>query len=242
MTRMSSAFALLPLLAVSSLACEHNVYSPPALPLPLEAPRSLNQGQTAIQAEGASEGAMLWGPDVVVGGAAVHRGFGHGTEASLGGNVVHIRGDSAAGTSPDIISARAGAKQELWGHHLSALVGLGGGHSAGGSFVSPDLGLIVGFDNPYVVPFASAHVMASVPIAARQVDTSAPPDPPGTHVDTPKTTGGYGGTFGLRIPIGDPDSESVHAGLAGGMSFWKLYSDGNDIGFLGLGGSADIIF
>jgi len=184
----------------------------------------------------------LFGPDVVAGSAEVHRGLGQGAEVSLAANGAHLQGHSSAGTSPDIFSGRAGAKKELWLHHLSAIAGLGAGHSAGGEFVSPDLGLIFGFDNPYAVPFLSMHAMGSFPLGARSVDVSSGDDQPGSFVDTPKTTWGLGGTAGLRVPIGNPDSKDVHGGLTGGMSFWKLYSHGNDIGFLGLGGSADVIF
>ncbi len=241
MLRSSLALALLPVLAISSLACARNVFSPPALPLPLEAPRTLDNGQAAIQASGGTSSSMF-GPDLVAGAATVHVGMGRGTEASLGASVTHLQGHSSAGTSPDIISARAGVKKELWRHHVSAIAGLGGGTDAGGGFVSPDVGVIAGFDNRYAVPFLSLHAMSSIPVGARQVDVSIDDEQPGTYVGTPKPTWGIGSTVGLRVPIGNPDSKGVHAGLTGGMTFWKLYSDGHDIGFTGLGGSADVIF
>jgi hypothetical protein len=243
--RISTLRSCASLLASSAVlllcACAHEVYSPPAHPIPLEAPRALRQGETAVRIAGGSTSA-LFGPDLIAGTASVQRGLGHGAEGSLEATVARVQGDSAAGTSPFILAARAGGKLELYGHHLAATAGLGGGGSAGGAFVSPDVGLVLGYDNPYLVPFFSLHGMGSLPVAPKEVDVTVAGDPPGTHVDTPKTTWGAGSAAGVRVPIGHPDHEGVHGGITGGLVSWHLYSDGHDEGFFGPSLSADVVF
>ncbi len=227
--------------ALSLCACAYEAYSPPAHPIPLEAPRALAQGETAVQIGGGATSAVF-GPALLAGTASVHRGFGDGVEASLKGTVTRVQGDSAAGTSPFIIAARAGGKLELYGHHIAATAGLGGGNSAGGPFASPDVGLVLGYDNPYVVPFFSLHGMGSLPVAPKKVDFTMAGDPPGTHVDSPKTTWGAGGSAGVRAPLGNPDQAGVHGGITAGLVLWHLDSDGHDEDFLGPSLGADVVF
>lgn len=188
------------LLVATSTGCSNTVYSPPARMLPLETAATLHRGDIGVQAEGGPSGAVL-GFGAFSGTARVRRGMTDKLDASLEGSVVRITGNAATDVNKTIIASRIGAKYRL--HEFVAVTGgVGGGGSAGGGFVSPDLGVIVAAENPYVVPFVSFRGSVSQPIGAKAVDVTARGEAPGTDVGIPRTTWLANGTLGLRVPIG----------------------------------------
>ena len=48
--------------------------------------------------------------------------------------------------------------------HVAFNLGLAGGGWTGGGFIGPDTSLIVGYENPYCVPFLSVGAVASFPV------------------------------------------------------------------------------
>lgn len=73
---------------------------------------------------------------------------------------------------PNAYSARLSLKWAPYVH--SALVGgLGGGGSAAGGFVAPDLGVLLAYENDWVVPVFSTQTGVSIPIVPRTVDLSS---------------------------------------------------------------------
>lgn len=238
---MRASSAAVTLVAAGSLGCSHNLYSPPARPMPLEAPRTLDTGKSSISLSGGRSGA-LFGPEVAVGTVTGRRGVADGVEATVEGSVIHVFGDSAAPVSRDIVSGRAGAKVQLGTRHVAATAGLGAGTSAGGPFLAPDLGVVAGYDNDVLIPFVSLHGMLSSPLGARDVDVTPADQARGTFVGRPRFTKGAGATLGGRLPLGDPHSAGTSGALYGGMSFMKLFSHGEQEGFMGFGGGGEIIF
>ena len=236
----------LALVALAGTACSHRVYSPPARMMPLASP-AVAEG-VVVGGSVSTQGA-LFGPDVVGASGQVRYGATETLETSAEVMVVHVEGDSVADTHPNIYGARVGVKwaPEPVSRFLALTGGVGGGASAGGGFVSPDLGLVVGWENRYVVPFVGFEASVSLPIDAQAVDTSEGDDDLGTHVSTPDRTWATRLTVGLRVP--------VTLGSGHGGSFYLAASslrlstrgepdDGedDDEGFGGLGGGFEFEF
>jgi hypothetical protein len=144
------------------------------------------------------------------------------------------QGWSNQGTHPNLYVARVGLKYRLadW---LALGGGVGGGGSAGGGLFSPDLGPIVAYENPTLVPFASLRGFVSLPIHPQWVRYDSGDD---LMVDRPKTTYGWTGTLGLRVPLG-PSSAPRGSVLVGGQVTEVADEDDHEFFYTGtLGGEA----
>jgi len=228
--------ALLP--TCLTLGCDHHAFSPPARALPLETVAPLSAGATGIQLEGGGHEEAAWGPSLVSGTARVRHGVGEDTDLSVEATVLHVMGQSTAGTNPDAGMARVGVKHRVL-PFLSLTAGVGGGGSAGGGFVSPDIGAIVAYENPYVVPFFAMRGTLSQPIAARPINTTGVGDTM-TYINTPELTWIYGGTVGLRIPLWP--HERVSGSLIGGVGITMLNDRVEDAGYVSASGGAEVVF
>lgn len=223
--RTLGPFLLAALGAIGSLGstgCERHLYSPPAQYAPLDAPRVLAPGETAVRGQASQTDSVLDG-SVVGGTIGVRRGVAPSVEIAGEATGARVRGgdDIAREPSRTIVSGRVSTKVEVVGHHVSLLGGLGGGHHAAGSFVSPDVGITAGYDNPYLVPFVQARVGVSQPLGARGVDLSRTDEAPGTVVSKPQTSTFYGATVGARLPI-EPAGARVKGGVLAGLSFTEI--------------------
>jgi hypothetical protein len=211
-------------IGMAACGCSYRVYSPPARSLPLESPRPLPAGHTSVTAEVAAHNA-LFGPSLAGGDVRVSRGTPSGA-FSVEGTVLSVAGDSAARTSPLIGMGRAGFRtgDRIFGFG----VGLGGGWSAAGPFVSPDFNVTAGFENCYVVPFASLRSAVSVPIAPGAVDISKKEDGAGAHLLTPRPTALISPGVGLKVPLfGRCDHYPVaRTELSVGLA-WSILTDGS---------------
>jgi hypothetical protein len=232
-TTLARLAALLPLMA----GCAHHVYSPPARMLPLESVATLPRGETGVQGE---FGGVSW-IDGATASIRARRGFTDRAEVSAEASVLHVGHRSAAGTKRDGFGARAGAKYALasW---LAITGGLGGGASAAGGFFSPDLAVIVAWENRYVVPFLSGRASLSLPVGARQVDVTGTDDTT-TFVGTPTRTWILGATAGVRVPVGSPAPGSgARANLLAGVGATHLQDATEDQSVLQLGLGAELVF
>ncbi len=241
--RRAGCVALFAHAGLACAGCNHELYSPPARMLPLESPATLARGETGVQAEGATQGA-IFGPSVETGTLRVREGMADATDATAEVSVLHVDGRSVADTYPYAFAGRVGLKHAAlpW---LSLVGGLGGGASAGGGFVSPDVGVIAGYENRWAVPFVSLRVSVSVPFDGRPVDTGqAGHDALGQYVYTPPFTWIGGGTVGLRVPVGrcDPGTSCVHGSLLGGLGLTELAYAGASAGLMSLAGGGEIVF
>ncbi len=243
---LGSTCALLASSAVLLAGCSHDVYSPPARMLPLESAAALRAGQIGLQVEGATHGVAL-GVSAETGTLRARTGVAEGTDASAEVSILRIDGSSAGGTFPDAFAGRVGVKHELrrW---LSIAGGAGGGASAGGGFVSPDVAVIVAAENPYVVPFLSLRGSFSAPFDRHSVDTGkAGADAPGRWVYTPPFTWIAGGIGGIRVPLpvgahADRPPE-VSGSLLVGLGYTWLAYDGGPTSVVGsLGAGGEIVF
>lgn len=226
-----------------SAGCTHQVFSPPARHLPLEAPATVGAGRTAISGE-LGFGGEIFGPELVGGSVRLRRGLTEHLEVS--GEVTLVQLDdekAAADQDPNIYMARAGVKwaPAQTGQHLAFTGGVGGGAHTGGGFIAPEAGVIVGYENAYLVPFIGYQAGVSVPLGASEVDTSTTDQGVGTELHTPETTFSHRLTLGVRVPL-----RATGAALPGGFTVgWQqlwlhdLVSD-EQIGIGGLGGGFEV--
>lgn len=235
-----SVFALVALLGATG--CNRHIFSPPARTVPLDAPRVLNPGETAINVTG-SQTSSVFDADLNGGTVGVRRGLTERVElqAEASGYRVSTNEETRANISRNAVAGRVGTKVGLIGRHASAFAGLGGGHHAAGSFISPDVGLTVGFDNRYFVPFVLGRVGVSQPIGAKTLDLSRPTEAPGTALAKPLTSTYYGFTIGGRVPI-EPKDAAIRGGVIGGLGFQQIRDKEDERSGLGLTLGGEIIF
>jgi len=209
----------------------------------METVAPLAVGETAVQAEGgkssATFGAQAWG-----GSVRARRGVAPDTDVSAEVSYIFLAGEAARPVDRGIYAGRIGAKQRLtkW---LGVTGGLGGGGSAGGGFVSPDVGPIIAYENRYCVPFVAARGGFSVPIGSRSVDTTpydssfADPTP---YIDHPRLTWFVGASTGVRVPLGWDNTGTVHASLLGAVGLIHLADVRDKETLAQVGGGAELAF
>ena len=186
--------------------CSH-VYSPPASILSLESARTLKKGKSSIKINGNVNEAVL-GAKMVGGSVKIKHGATDRLEVSTEGSVVHVSENFVANIDRNIYSLRFGTKYEL-AKHLSILGGVGGGFYEGGYFLSPDVGLILAFENRYFVPFASIKGFYSLPVKPRTVDISVDDESLGTTIDKPDLSVGVNMSAGFRLPLSHKNHKST---------------------------------
>ena len=202
------------------LGCSPYVHSPPGRTFPLESPKALFPRETGVQVEGGGVGgAEIGAPGFTL---RVRHGIVKGLDGSAEFNFGKIRPDDQyrfAGAKPYVFAGRIGVKYAFI-DHVAIVAGVGLGGWAGGGFASPDIALILGYENPYVVPFATIGGYTSHPFRTKLVQLDHSSDPQESFVGLPVLTWGWTTSFGLRIPIGgydDPRSTPPSVLLGGGF-------------------------
>jgi len=226
--------------ALSALffGCTPHVYSPPARTIPLETSASVGEGATSVQGSFGGS-AAVFGPGAWHAGARVAHGVSASTELDVEGNATII--EEGHGVQSDahrgIYSLRLGVKQSF-SPHFALSFGLGGGGSAGGSHLSPDVGFVAGYDNPYVVPFASVRGFVSQPLSTREVVMV---DEDATYRLRPEASIGYAWVTGVRIPLGrlQPDGHR-RASLLAGFGSTHVFSAGEEDWWFGFNGGFEV--
>lgn len=134
----------------------------------------------------------------------------------------------ASGGDAFVFSGRIGVKYAII-DHIALTAGCSLGSWAGGAFVSPDMALILGYENRYVVPFATIGGYTSHPFRTKLVRLENT-DPGESFVGLPVLTWGWSTSFGLRIPVGgydSPDSTPPSVLLGFGIRNATFNSGGN---------------
>jgi hypothetical protein len=182
--------------------CSHHLHSPPARVLPIESARTVEAGETAVRLAGGVY-SPLFQPAVSFGSGQVRRLLTEGLELSGELTVAHLHVKPIDDLWLTVILGRIGAKQRLDdGGNFALTGGLGAGAHGAGKLVAADAGVIAGYENRYATPFLSLSAFGSLPVAAREVDTSTRIDKPGEFFSEPHTTAGGEALLGLRIAAG----------------------------------------
>lgn len=195
---MGKKAMLAALLSVSEAACSPYLHSPPARMMPLETAQALPKGDIAVQGAFGG-GAGIWAPGIGAGTLQARYGFGHGFEGSVeGGFAVIVPRDTEWTTTArrTVLSARTGFKYAptSW---FGVQAGFGGGGSAAGGYISPDVGIIFSYQGN-VVPFLGGGFYSSYPINGKPIVFEGDGR---TEVLLPDKTLGAYGNFGIRIPF-----------------------------------------
>ena len=194
--------------------CVTYTFTPPLRAVALESPAVLSRGETAVVADGAWH-VTTREVGIETGSIRARRGLPHGFEGTLESSFTHYDAIHVAEAALRIGLKKCIAKQaarwttfdDCW---LALIGGAGGGIFDGGGVVGGDVGLILGYENPYVVPFLGARFTATVPTGPRSVydgDSCAavsvvnPGQPCGPAYNEPRPTFGLGALAGFRVPI-----------------------------------------
>lgn len=213
--------------------CSTYLYSPPARVSPLESPGLLEKGASSAEIQTSVNGA-IFGPDLVKIGAQVSQGISDEVEVGGEFNMMslgrddHAEHNIAEDHHPNIYTARLSAKwsPEIVENYLAFTAGLGGGLSAAGGFVSPDVGVVMGYKNPYVTPFVSSAVYVSQPVDPIALDMRKH-DEVDPDIRQPKFTHGYSVASGATLHLKQVD-------LTPGFSIDFLDDSNQSTAFIGL--------
>ena len=207
-------------------ACGYNVYSPPARSVPLESVATLRPGQYAIAAD-FGVAVSVFGPSIVAASLRARRGTLPDLDTVIETNLLRVVGQPEADTREhrNAYDLRAGVQYRL-ASFVAVSGGLGGGAYAGGGFISPDLGVVVGYENRYLIPFLSVRGYLSQPLAARRVDLGE--DEGTRRFSTPSTTVGVAVSSGLRIPLRHMLERVNPAFLLGAWGVYMISREGRE--------------
>lgn len=218
-------------MALSVAGCTPALLSPPAASPILESSEPLRESEVAIEvASGAHAG--VFGPEVFAGRVGGRTGLGSALEAQLEAGLYHIEtAPVLAPPHPNVYVARMGVK---WAPVINTalLGGVGGGYSAAGGFMSPDLGGILAYENEYITPFLGARAGLSLPIAPRTLDLTHEEASP--LFDRPELTWIVNVSLGAALSLPDPD-DTVALSLPFAIHFTELRDNDRREGLLGFG-------
>lgn len=213
--------------------CSTFLYSPPARVSPLESPALLAKGDSSAELQASVHGAVF-GPGLSKLGIQYSEGVSDELEIGGEANLMILSDASqpednvAQDHHPNIYSARLSAKwsPEALQDYVAVTAGIGGGASAAGGFLSPDLGLVVGWKNPYLTPFVSAALYASQPVNPVELDMRKNGEE-SPVLRKPQFTYGYSGTAGAILHLNEID-------LTPGISIDFLDNSSERSAFVGL--------
>ncbi len=203
--------------SLSIMGCSTNIYSPPSRVNMLESAAVLADGESALAVAPGITGEVFGFSALSLTGS-YKEGVGHDLEVGADANVISFdRQNSSVDLDRYIYSGRVRAKwtPATLGGNAALTGGIGGGYAPdGGAFVSPDLGIVVAFENRYLVPYLGATAYVSQPIGTKKIDVSVGDDPAGTEFDEAQFTWGYDLSAGAKLPIRYKGGQlNLHAGM-----------------------------
>jgi hypothetical protein len=217
--RLRTTFLLLVL-----IGCSPYVHSPPGRSLPLETPKALNPRETGVQVEGGG----TVGQYVHLAGATlrVRHGLVKGLDGNVEGGFERIRVSSSTYRIDDrwLFTGRIGFKYAPI-DHFAIRAGVAGGGWTGGGFVSPDVSLIAGYENPYCVPFIDLGWFMSIPTRESLVTLIDTGSGDGNYLAVPATTMGWTLGTGVRVPLSHSKTAHTKSAVLVGFGVRGAYFD-----------------
>ncbi len=225
MTTRNALIAALSVLCFTG--CSH-VFSPPARVNMLESSAVIDEGDHAIAVvPGATR--AVWGFNALSLTGTYKQGIGYDVEIGADANVIMISNDSGpsvkgttgnitkTGDNPIVMSGRIRGKwaPSFLGENVALTGGLGGGYApAGGGFISPDFGIILAYENRYLVPYLGLNTFVSQPIGAKPVDVGREKGAEVAEFEEAQFSWGYDLNMGLKLPIQHKEGQiNLHAGI-----------------------------
>jgi hypothetical protein len=209
-------------------ACSPVALSPAIRTIPLETAQTVRAEHVAVRASGGGS-SEVFGPHVAGGSGGLSVGLVDSVELQLDGSFVYVFGlDEHRSLSPYAAAGRIGIKHQPldW---LAFTAGVGTGSGPWGAFMGGDLGVIVAYENPYVVPFFAARMQLSLPVNG-QTETFVSMQSDGSDMITllrPTTTVYFQPSTGIRIPLCTETScDGVRVSLTAAFAWtWAIVVD-----------------
>ena len=204
-------------------SCEPRMYTPPARLWPQEtSPKPLDAGTSALAAAGGMSFGYC-GFDFTAGSGSLtyRRGLPHGLETNA--TVSYLRlstsgygattGEDRQSFAPSAVSFHLGARYgpRALQRFVSGRLGAGMGFSPVANYAGLDLGTVLGWHNPWVVPFVSPGLYVSFPFNTKRVYVVDLEDRvSGITADEADITWGFEAGGGLKVFVlskerADPD-------------------------------------
>ncbi len=214
---LTSARAILALLLLWANGCTPYVHSPPGRLIALDTAQTLAKGETGIRVVGGGGGGD---GDLEFGGLAarVRHGLANKLDVRIDLSALKLIPEEPLVGTEWILSAGTGIKY-AFNPHFAFSVDVTGGGWEGGGFISPELKLITGYENPYAVPFVDVGYYTSHPISANSVRTTE------RLLGPPTFTHGWTTGVGLRIVTSRLGQHVLGSGLILGIRFTGAYFD-----------------
>lgn len=180
--------------------CDPRLYSPPARLWSVETPGSLPKGRNAITAIGGTHiGYYGFNFSAFSGTLQYRKGFTENLEGCGSFSFMYINPQEySLDISTVTGNIRLGTKYNFSfaKRVMAARGGIGLGTSGIGQYFSLDIGLVLGFENPYLVPFITGGYQLSQPFNTKIVDFGADDDGKGSADEAEFTNGWeFGGGF-----------------------------------------------
>lgn len=168
--------------------------------------KSLGEGRSSVRAEG-FYGSGIFGPQVRSHRVTLSHGLHDKVDLLVAPAFGQVHGRQPGDSRGEIYSLAAGAKYAPV-PYFAATLGLGGGYSAAGGFLSPSLGFVTAYENPFFVPFFSYNLFLSAPMGVRSVHFTVDADSEARNDTDPaasrvrmKPLFTYGHQFGLGARV-----------------------------------------
>ncbi|MEM7436941.1 MAG: hypothetical protein AAF436_17435 [Myxococcota bacterium] len=222
--RLRIASTALLALALSLGGCTPYVHSPPGRLLLFEAAKSLEKGETGVQAGG---GGGL-GSDIGFAGGfvRVRHGVARNLEFRVDLSALSLNANDGGIVGTDVLATAGAGIKYAFNPHFALAVDLAGGYWRGGGFLSPELRLIAAYDNPPFNPFIDAGYYTSHPLSANDVEAEVVvlfEDDEIENLGPPVFTQGWTAAFGFRIPTTSYVCCRVGSAIIFGMRFTGAY-------------------
>ncbi len=190
-----------------AVGCNAHVFSPPANVGLSESSRTVAVNHTRLGLQFTGQG-EIFGPEASMLSARMRQGIAESVEVGADAHFARIHGEPAdKNLKPYLGILRVGAKWEVLKDFVALTGGAGGGLSDAGLYIAPDLGIVVAFENPYVIPYGNLSGFVSQPVDAKAIDVSKEDEGVGTNIQTPELTYGFTWAGGVRVPL------YLHTGL-----------------------------
>lgn len=214
----------------------NHVFAPPGHAFPIESVTAMRAGHVGVQIAG---GAAAGGASRFENASLAVRartGLSRDFEGSLTVAAMGTTGTTLVGAS-----VRAGAKYQL-ADSLAVSFGLALGGAAEGSFLGPDVALVVANENPGVVPFAAFRLWMTSPLSARDILLREADAAGGTVAYRSTFAGGVQGTVGFRAPIYHEGSGATRVHLTVAIGAFVLGDATESSSGLYIGGGPEAVF
>lgn len=231
---------LAPALLLMTTACSPIALSPAIRSVPLETAATTREGHVAVHG-GAGYHADGWGQEVTTASGGIGVGLAEDVELQAEGSFAYDSAidHSTRSLSPFAAAGRIGIKHRV-ADSVAFTGGLGTGSGPWGAFAGGDLGLVLAYENPYVIPFFAARMQLSVPIDP-QTETLLDHNGSGTTTTflSPNATFWFQPSTGIRVPLCWEDGcDGTRVSLVVAVAWTEILQvnaphDGGSIGFQG---------